>query len=376
MPSIILLVAICFLIIGTVYDLFFYFGVVILLIITIFEWLFVLIFDKGYLNISTPDGTNEPLHPSIVYFRRGKWNNYKYWMAFTPYPIKSDLYRDRYECPCVVASNDGIKWTYPDKKEYLDDLTELQINEKDYFSDTELVFNKDLNKLYLYYRLSTGEENNKNVELFRKETDDGINWSERESISFDFMLQNDLQLVSPSIIFKDSRYYLWFVSGNKDSRRIYQVSSIDGINWQNVKECAINGFDYDPWHIDCNYINGKYVLIVYDQNEHISILLSNDGLNFDFDNVAIVPNKHIYSYYRSTLYRASICYNEDKYYLYFTAGNDRKNSIGLLTGKTLSSLSVEKIPIGVYRFSDIFKGWTEKYLLPFKIILNKISNLF
>ena len=55
---------------------------------------------KGPLNISTPDGSKQPYHPSVLYFEGG-WCGYKYWMAYTPFPIGALPYRDRWEYPCI-----------------------------------------------------------------------------------------------------------------------------------------------------------------------------------------------------------------------------------------------------------------------------------
>ena len=45
-----------------------------------------LLFGKTPLEIKTPDGYNEPYHPSVLYFENG-WKGYRYWMAFTPMPM-------------------------------------------------------------------------------------------------------------------------------------------------------------------------------------------------------------------------------------------------------------------------------------------------
>ena len=44
---------------------------------------------KDYLDIVSYDGSNQGCHPKILYFPK-KWNGWKYWMAFTPYPNSDD----------------------------------------------------------------------------------------------------------------------------------------------------------------------------------------------------------------------------------------------------------------------------------------------
>lgn len=82
------------------------------------------ILRKSPLYIETPCGTNEPYHPSVLYFKDG-WNGYKYWMAFTPMPdgTQPKPYVDRWERPCVYASNDGKTFTDIHNNGFLDELT-------------------------------------------------------------------------------------------------------------------------------------------------------------------------------------------------------------------------------------------------------------
>ena len=60
------------------------------------------------LNIPTPDGSGQCVHPSVVKMPNA-WNGYIYWMAFTPFP-NGDYTKEN---PCIVASNDGINWVVP-----------------------------------------------------------------------------------------------------------------------------------------------------------------------------------------------------------------------------------------------------------------------
>ena len=64
---------------------------------------------KRPLLIKTPDGFNEPYHPSVVFFDK-PWNGFSYWMAFSPMPKKGvgKPYIDRWECPCVYQSQGGL----------------------------------------------------------------------------------------------------------------------------------------------------------------------------------------------------------------------------------------------------------------------------
>ena len=87
----------------------------------VFALICFLLDKENPLRIETPDGSNEPYHPTVIYFSKA-WRDYRYWMAYTPFPISAKPYPDRWECPCVMASHNGIDWSWPDKKRFIDDL--------------------------------------------------------------------------------------------------------------------------------------------------------------------------------------------------------------------------------------------------------------
>lgn len=60
------------------------------------------------LNIISSYGDKEAYHPKVIAFKE-KWNGYKYWMSFTPYP-KGKFAKEN---PHIVASNDLINWEVP-----------------------------------------------------------------------------------------------------------------------------------------------------------------------------------------------------------------------------------------------------------------------
>ena len=102
--------------------------------------------NQSPLQIETPDGTNQPYHPSVLFISQ-KWNGYRYWMAETPYPLGNNgdwnglkPYRARWENPCIHVSNDGINWQTPPKgSNPIDDLSDADIEHQNYYSDTHLV---------------------------------------------------------------------------------------------------------------------------------------------------------------------------------------------------------------------------------------------
>ena len=98
------------------------------------------------LNIISSYGDKEAYHPKVIAFKE-KWNGYKYWMSFTPYPKG----KSAKENPHIVASNDLINWEVPKGlKNPLDEVD--NIPKKRYNSDSHIVYNPDTKILSCYWR--------------------------------------------------------------------------------------------------------------------------------------------------------------------------------------------------------------------------------
>ncbi len=299
---------------------------------------------KGPLNISTPDGSKQPYHPSVLYFEGG-WCGYKYWMAYTPFPIGALPYRDRWEYPCICASNDGVNWNDINDEQPLDDLTMNQIQNRDYFSDTHLVYNLKENRIECYYRLSEEKyscNGEKGVWLFRRYSYDGKNWSERE-VSVQAGEKgphgNAYPCISPAII-RQENYQMWYVVNANQHYLVYYATSKNGIQWENSVQCQLKGYEVNPWHIDCQYYDDKYYILAYDFSQKLTLWSSEDGIIFNFEKIILKASHRIGDFYRTSLYRSCMLRDGENYKVYFSAGNERKVKIGLMRGKELHDLSV------------------------------------
>lgn len=117
-------------------------------------------YNQRPLDIKTFDGSDSPYHPAVLYFENG-WNEYKYWMAETPFSPKTQPYWDRNECPTIHVSNDGVNWSFVgDELKPIDDLTAEEVAGLDFFSDPHLVFVDG--RLECWYRFTHrgGDKNN------------------------------------------------------------------------------------------------------------------------------------------------------------------------------------------------------------------------
>lgn len=287
-------------------------------------------YNQGPLKIKTFDETDSPYHPSVLYFKDG-WNGYKYWMAETPFSPKSKPYRDRNECPSIHVSNDGVAWNEIIQNP-IDNLSEKEIEELEYFSDPHLVFVN--NRIECWYRFThrKGITNNyKELQLVRKTSKDGVNWSEREIlINLATNEGNSLgnMVVSPAILYQEGKYRMWYV--NSESRTYRELSyseSENGTEWTTHQKCILVGAKNVPWHIDVNFINNKYYLVSYNFKD-LTLWESDNGIIFNYINQILEPSV-IGSFYSEGLYRA--CIIKDKNIkIYFSANDAFKTYIGLL----------------------------------------------
>lgn len=321
------------------------------------------------LNMEDPWGINQPYHPTVVYTQEGLFGH-RYWMAQTPYPIVDRLpYRDRYEVPCVYYSDDGIKWTPINNP--IDDLTEIEIEKKCYFSDPHLVKKNDT--LELYYRLMCEDEINI---LYKRISTNGLEWSER-IVVIDLHEANSREkygndIISPAITWSASNgYRCWYVDDvhtNKD-RHVRLIQSIDGLLWTTSVICKLDNDEIIPWHIDVQYIDGRYEMLVFDvDNQSIDWFKSIDGYHFKYFYHVIHPSRRKWDFYEVGLYRACLVKYNDDYLIYFSAHNQKDSCIGLIIFRNGNILivsgqsSIKTLCWNIYVYYKKLRKWAKQMI--------------
>ena len=279
-----------------------------------------------------------PWHPSVVYVKEG-WGGHQYWMAQTPYPpMNIEPYRDRYELPCIHYSDDGLNF-HPISSNPIVELSKVDIEAWNYYSDPHLIFVDG--RLELYFRFTILKdrklEGNKTI-LLRSISNDGFLWSNPETIA-DLREDKDLaiwgeQIISQSLVWDGQKYQCWYVdkSSYLQARNIRITTSQDGKNWDTNILCTLEGPVVDPWHIDVQYFDGKYQMIVYDMHKLIWYE-STDGMNFTYVSDVLSPSPNRYDFYTDGLYRACSLKREDNVLVYFSAKRKEKTYIGCLKTK-------------------------------------------
>lgn len=292
---------------------------------------------------NTPTCNPNPWHPSVIYCKES-WNGHKFWMAQTPFPpYEISPYRDYYELPCIHYSDDGKEW-FCIGNNPIEHLDETSVAAHNYYSDPHLIIKDGVMECFYRYTFLKAKklEGNKTL-LLRRTSIDGVHWSAREVLA-DLRLDDDIahwgeQIISPAIIWDGTQYLCWYVdkSSYLQNRHINLCKSKDGILWSSYTQCNLDA-DIDPWHIDVQYFDDKYQLIVYDMDS-LYWLDSIDGINFSYTSKIMSPTHYFMDFYAEGLYRACSVKVGNKNYVYFSAKNAKRTSIGLLVSDNRKQFS-------------------------------------
>lgn len=299
------------------------------------------------LRLATWDGHDSPYHPSVLHFARG-WQGHRWWMVQTPYGQSGQPYRDRWECPQIHVSDDGVHWTSPVPGP-IDDLTPDEIATRDYLSDPHLVAGPD-GRLEVWYRHTRRHGNlldTSDVSLVRKRSADGRRWGERE-----YLGKPSAMVVSPAVIWDGAEgYRMWYVvSERKGEGAIACASSPDGRAWTEPVPVRLEGPEgIIPWHIDVTRdpASGLYYLTVYDHAD-ITLWQSDDARRFTYVKTLLRCHGRRGSFYYE-LYRAALVSGDGAWHLYFSASDRSHTYIGLMRGASPQELTVYN-PRGTERF--------------------------
>lgn len=293
--------------------------------------------------------TIEATHPSVYNFPE-KWHGYKYWMAVTAYP-KGEADKEN---PHILGSNDMIQWEPANGYENpLDEPVSEGLDKFDrplqYNSDTHIIYNKEKDRLELFWRYV--DDVNDEVKIFRSESTDGTNWSDKHSIYTAPRKKADW--VSPAFIKDDEGYKVWYVA---NGYRIWYRESKDGENWTEAKEVKVPyATDKDRmhhWHLDVQKFGDKYEMIVVGFKQmgekpnigerHVMNLYhstSKDGFEWSDLTPIIYPSQIKDAWDGRGIYRSCFIKEDGKYYVFYSGiGSDDTRGVGLSYGEDIHTL--------------------------------------
>lgn len=287
------------------------------------------------LNITTYiDGDNQPTHPSVIDLK-SKWNGYRYWMSYSPYPYSDGSE----ENPCIAVSNDMYHWMVP--KGLNNPIAFNEETSCDEYKDPHILYNNDTDSIEVWYlgRVDSTIENGGKLMMFRKVSKDGINWSKYE------IMREMTGYVSQSLTY-EKKYKLWSISpstNGKEGNLLYS-ESVDGKNWSEGKPCSFNGSQkLKIWHGAVSHDElYRFVYIDSSNNNSIMYAESSDGISWSKAEKIIEKENFWRSYYRPC-----ILYTDRVFYcIYGVITDENEWFLSMSTGKNINNLkgiSVEDV---------------------------------
>ncbi len=293
--------------------------------------------SKSKLNLKSDYKSVEKNYPNSAYHPKvidmgEKWNGYRFWLSYTPYPAAND----KYENPHIVASNDLINFTDVKFNHGMPKNYKAGVR---YNSDSELVYNSDKNRLELFWRYTDYEKNY--MALYMRYSYDGDRWSAATK-AYETNNREKDDMISPSIVYENGIYKVWYVSGYKLMYKEYKNDK-----WTKGKETAISyAVPTYTWHLDVEKINGRYELLACSttnksDRRHMSLYYSTseDGLNWSEAEKVLEPSSDPTNWDGGGLYRPAFIYTNGYYIVLYSARNDNEDfGTGLVFGKTMDSL--------------------------------------
>ena len=300
------------------------------------------------LNIFNYLGNVENIHPKVLYFP-DKWNGWKYWIAYTPYPGGQTMY----ENPCLSCSNDGINWVDPSPT--INPL--YQVPADGYNSDTHIVYNGA--ELEVWWRTFSTDNSSK---YYRRKSSDGLIWQVAEEMFSSVTYGKDM--ISPAIIFEDGKYKLWAISG----AQIKYNESTNGKNWNilDEKTCVTNWGNITPWHIDVIHTSNGYEAVVQGyttggDNNHANLyyVSSIDNTSYSDPLLIINPSLSPDGWDNQGIYRSSIVMVDGLYYIYYSGiSKNNARAISLSVGKEINNLKgYDSTGTGDFRYKPKSNGY-------------------
>jgi len=282
-----------------------------------------------FLLTTTYDRSGQATHPDVIYFKSG-FKDYKYWMAFTPYPNTWSVF----ENPSVLTSNDGIVWVVPRGLKNPVVPPPPDVKDGGHYSDTDMIFIDGKLIVYFVYNKNGVRGPSK---IYKVESKDGILWSSPQLV---LETKKTVEGYSPSIIYNENVYKMWFFGGED---KLYYMSSSDGKTWTEPIDVNMKIKDWKTWHIDVLKTDLGYEALISCRKEHLSTRAlyyasSSDGINWKVsENPVIYPTTS--SWDSGGIYRATFIKQDGLYKVWYSAYDlSNKWHIGYAEGHDMERL--------------------------------------
>ena len=229
-------------------------------------------------------GTNEHVHPSVLYFNR-PWNGYKFWMADTAF----DGALSANENPCIYVSNEGTSWNPP--AGLINPVVPKPTDAtSSYNADTHIFMDKDASKMYMAYKVV----DKRGTLIVVRNSANGINWSEEHVVLPSISGQGN---ICPIIKYDGHKYILWTVDTSTTPYRLLKrtCDTPDG-SYENLTICTFElPLGRSPWHFDISIYGNEYHMAMQDcgnanfgGNGSILFAKSSNGEEWDVSKAPII----------------------------------------------------------------------------------------
>ncbi|HUD21201.1 MAG TPA: sialidase family protein [Candidatus Saccharimonadales bacterium] len=204
------------------------------------------------ITFSACSGTNEGIHPSVLYFPGG-WNGHRWWGAFQGYPLGSN----GLETASVLYSDDGETWTCPAGSSNPLFVSSHWGDGTSYsFSDNELIADSDgsINCMYRY--------NTPNDLLYMSKSFDGVNWTAPTVV----VSAATNSLLSPTFVKTKTGWAMWCNNGSgAQATYVVQMWTASALYGPWTLAGATNIADamgFDPWHQQVLLYGDVYLMYI------------------------------------------------------------------------------------------------------------------
>lgn len=279
--------------------------------------------------IKTYEGYNQPMHPDILHIPEG-FHGFKYWLAYTPYPYMMD----KFENPCIAASNDSINWVAPRgiKNPIAPPPTDSRAG--GHFSDTDIIYdNGKLVTFFVYNKRGVMGPS----KFYRSISGDGVKWSAPELI---YTCNNPISGYCPAIVKENDTYKMWYTS---EGNIMSYVSSTDCKNWTAPQKCDLNINGWSLWHVNITKTDLGYegLMCARDntvKNRAVFYILSKNGINWTHSKLPVIyPSENGWD--NREIYRSAMLKENGVYRVWYSAVSMKKRwGIGYAEGTSIEDL--------------------------------------
>lgn len=258
------------------------------------------------LALETFDGSGEAVHPDPVVTPAG-WGEAETYLVATPYPGGSS----RYENPSYYEGGSPIDWHPP--QGVVNPIATP--GDGAYLSDPDQVYDPVTNRIWLYYRRVTTEN-----EIWLIRSADGVHWDTPTMV----VHVPNHQAVSPAVVRKaDGEWMMWVVNSGEEGCSANQTTvelrrSNDGVHWSDPSPVSMPSAaaGESPWHLDVTWVaERREFWALYNAKtkgscttEVLRLARSTDGSRWT-TYPAPVLSKGAIPEFADVVYRASMVYN-------------------------------------------------------------------